>query len=186
MVKPAWAQAGRTGPVHRYMDLVVFACEGLICVIDERPQFAGKASIVTPSDMETRIKEINRGLGRRGNNKASLSKGGQQDWDKIKSGCEELKLAIQEARDMGDPSDPAVQDWWRRHRRISSVTGVSAGTDAAGYPPLPPLPLGKFTGRTTEQGTAAKTAIANAKAAGGQELYRPPQRKLKSGIILDV
>jgi hypothetical protein len=94
--------------------------------------------------------------------------------DEVVMGCQELAEAVREARAMGDPSDTAVQAWWRRHRRNPTIT-MSPGTDPAGYPELPELPLGPRTGR-----------VAAPDGQVGPLVHQPPRRKSRAGIIVDL
>ncbi len=183
MSKPAWTNGGRTGQARKFQNLVIFACEGLICIIDERPHLEGECTIVTPSDMEVRITAADTPY--RGQKRIDLPKWQRQEWDEIKRGCQDLTECIKEARGMGDPSDPAVQAWWSRHRRNSTIRGVSAGNDPAGYPALPIVPLGRITGRTAAIDGEAKVPL-NVNGHRVPTIHKRPKRKNRSGIIVDL
>lgn len=184
MAKPNWTIGARTGPVRNYMDLKVFACEGLITVIDERPGAKeGEYCVVTPSDMEERIKALNKKY--RNKSRAEMPRWQQQEYDQQIRGSQNLAECIKEARHMGDPSDPAVQAFWARHRRQSTVKiSFSPGADPAGYPTLPEVKLGPKTGRTAQiDGEAVVPPNVNP-AAGVTRIHRAPRKKNRKGLIL--
>jgi hypothetical protein len=91
----------------------------------------------------------------------------RQEGRELMGSVNDMAAAVREARDMGDPSDPAVQAFWARHNRSNSAMVGGPFTDAAGYPSLPSLSQGKFTGRTAPQGD---TVVA----AGAVALRRRP------------
>lgn len=172
--KPAWARGGRTGPPRRFQNLLVFACEGLIAVCDERPQYEGEFVVVTPADMRRRINAAAQPY--RNKTRSELLKWQQQEYDEIIRGCRGIDECIKEATAMGDPSDPAVQAWWRRHRRQNTVA-LSAGTDAKGYPTLPHVDLGPITGRRAEvDGVMAVPS-------GQHSKHHPPRKRNRAGLI---
>ncbi len=181
-MKPAWALAARTGPVREYVSLKVFACEGLICIIDERPgKTEGEYTIVTPLDLEERVRELNRKYRNKGRMDMPFWK--RFEHDKEVRGSQNCTECIKEARAMGDPSDPAVQLFWARHRRSSTVRfNFSPRTDAKGYPSLPIVPLGKMTGRTAEIG--AELALPALTVRDDMHIHVPPKPKNRSGLIL--
>lgn len=184
MNKPVWTHGGRTGPARKFQGLVVFACEGLICILDERDGKEGEATIVTPADMQFRIAAVMRQY--RSQTRAELKKWQRAELDAKISGANDLEACIKEARNMGDPSDPAVQAWWSRHRRSSTVRfGVSAGSDKEGYPDLPILPLGKYTGRTAAIDHEA-VVPPNVHSSQFPKIHRRPMKKNRGGIILDL
>lgn len=137
MAKPIWVTGGRTGQVRRFMDLTVFACEGLICVADNRLGQAGNSfTIVTPSEMEERVRAVARSY--RNKNRMDLPEWKRREFDEQQQGAQNIVECIKEARAMGDPSDPRVQAFWSRHRRSNTVTlSFSDATDPAKFPKLP-------------------------------------------------
>jgi len=169
--KPAWSAQARTGPVRKFKSLSVFACEGLVVVIDERPgKLEGDYTPVLPNEMMVRIQALRQPY--RNKTPAMMTTEQRVNYYSHRSGIAGILECIKEARHMGDPSDPQVQDFWARHYRRSSVGGGidRKSTDAAGYPVLPTLPRGKDTG---------KTVLPD----GNYSLHRPPVRKNKTGII---
>lgn len=180
-MKPAWANAARNGPLRSYMDLRIFACEGLICIIDERPgKTEGEYTIITPADLEERVTAINKKY--RGKGRMDIPKWKRPEHDQQLQGSQNCVECIKEARAMGDPSDPAVQLFWATHRRSSTVrVKFSAGADPAGYPPLPPVSLGKVTGRTTDIG---REVLTQPKLSDIPSIHVPPRSKRRSGLIL--
>lgn len=182
-MKPAWATAGRTGPVRDYVDLKVFACEGLVVIIDERPgKTEGEYSVVTPTELEHRVKAINQPY--RGQGRMDLPAWKRQEYDKQKNGSQNCLECIKEARHMGDPSDPKVQLFWATHRRSSTVRiSFSAGADPAGYPQLPDVSLGKFTGRTASIDHELVTPPIQ---LPDNHIHVPPKPKRRGLILLDT
>lgn len=183
MSKPAWAIGARTGPVRVFQFLKIFACEGLVCVIDERPGVKeGEYSVVTPSDLEHRIKAVDRPY--RGQGRMDIPVWKRQEFDRQKQGCQNAMECIKEARAMGDPSDPSVQAFWQRHRRSSTIRiNVSAGSDAGGYPTLPAVDLGPVTGRTANDDGILKTVQLN--PIPENHIHQPPRSKRQKLILLD-
>lgn len=183
MGKPAWVMGARTGPVHHYMDLIVFACEGLIVIVDERIGVnEGQFTVVTPADLDERVKGLNRKY--RGKGRMEVPPSQRPDYDRKIRGSQECVEAIKEARAMGDPSDPAVQLFWAKHRRTSTVrVNFSAGADPAGYPDLPIMPLGHYTGRTAKIDGEA-VVPPNLNALDFTRLHKTPKRKNRTGIIV--
>ena len=57
-LRPSWAAQGRTGPVRKFLELSVFACEGAVVLIDEREGAEGDCSIVSVADMRERIEAL--------------------------------------------------------------------------------------------------------------------------------
>ncbi len=181
-MKPAWAGEAKTGPVRSYMELKVFACQGLICIIDERQgEKEGEYTIVTPADLDERITALN--IKYRGKGRMDVPRSQRQNYDAVIRGSQNCVECIKEARAMGDPSSPDVQAYWARHRRSSTVRfNFSAGADPGGYPVLPQLPRGPVTGRTA----IADDSLLLPSVAGTDRfaLHVPPKKKNRNGIIL--
>jgi hypothetical protein len=171
----------RTGPVRDYEKLKVFACEGLVCIVDERKgQTEGEYTVVLPDELEHRVKALNRPY--RGQGRMDLPKWKRREYDIQKQGSQNCLEAIKEARAMGDPSQPEVQLFWARHRRNSTIRiTFSSGSDPAGYPELPHVPLGKFTGKTA----AIDRELVPAINLQENHIHVPPQPKRKKLILLD-
>lgn len=178
LTKPAWTVGARQGPLRRHKQLIFFACEGLVVIRDEREDKQDDDYIVEkPDDFEKRA----RGLG----GFASKCKAADPAWLRAEGElCEraanDMLETCKEARDMGDPSNPAVQAFWARHRRSNTVrVGLHAGTDREGYPELPGVDRGPMTGRTAEPGQTVDTTAV-------QRLHRAPKKKNRTGLILDL
>ena len=183
MSKPAWAAGARTGPVRSFMQLKLFACEGLICIIDERPEKGeGSFTVVTPSDLEERVHAVNKKY--RNQTPAQMNKNQRELHYQRVNGGNNCIECVKEARHMGDPTDPAVQNFWMKHRRNSTFTfNFSPGADPAGYPTLPPVDPGKFTGRTAEvDGQIVKSQ--NLPNRSEMRIHKPPKRKSRNGLII--
>lgn len=166
--KPAWATTGRTGPIRRHKQQVFFACEGLIANYDERTS-QEVFDVYTPDEFAARVRAVAR--------EGTLMRKSDRKWMReegvlLLRDCQALEEMIREAKEMGDPSSPAVQAFWARHRRNSTIRlSVSAGSNPDGYPQLPELPRGRDTGRT-------------APAVGDlPPIYVAPKRK-QSGLLL--
>jgi hypothetical protein len=175
MFRPTGA---RTGTILKYEKLTFFACEGLIVLHDER-EAAEDYNVILPDDFLERARELNR-LGKEctsTDSQRSLRETGR----KYMQGASDMRLAAKEAKDMGDPSDPAVQAFWARHRpgRKSRVS-LRAGSDKAGYPQLPELPRGKNTGKTAAVDGKAKIVDQDTHL----RIHTPPRRKRQ--LVLDV
>jgi hypothetical protein len=124
----------RKGPSRYFKNLRFFACEGLICIIDERPSRTiqngkyveeGDCQVLTPKDFEKRIKAITRLY--RNKNYSEMLKWQGLERKKYHLQAREGYEAVKEAREMGDPSDPAVQAYWAKHKgkNYVSFAGVS-------------------------------------------------------------
>lgn len=170
--KPVWARAARTGPVRKYVDLAIFAIEGLICVIDERPAHHGDTVIVTPADMLERVQALNKQ--NKGETRAQLPKHLHQVHDDERRGSQNIMECVKEAKHMGDPSDPRVQAYWAKHRKRTGkgFSFSSGATNALGQ--LPPVPTGK-----------GKRVAAPQPDQVIPTIHVPPRRKSKGSIILD-
>ena len=165
-LRPSWASQGRTGPVRKFLELSVFACEGAVVLIDEREGAEGDCSIVSVADMRERIEAL--AAPYRNKTKAEMNTAQKRFYDQRRRGVENLIECCREAQAMGDPTDPAVQAFWARHRRGSSFAVRAPANDTAGYfrgyEALPPLPQGRDIGIT---------AVPD----GTYDLYRPSRRK---------
>lgn len=179
--KPAWSIGARQGPLRRHKQLVFFACEGLVVLRDEREHRQdADYETLTPTDFERRAN----GLGVF----ASKCKAADPPWLReegrlCEKAANEMLETVTEARNMGDPSDPAVQSFWARHRGRKSTVSLRAGTDAAGYPDLPGVDRGPRTGRTAEPGQQMDTTVAEANHV---RIHKPPKKKPRSGLILNL
>ena len=183
-MKPAWTIGARSGPVRNYQDLRLMACEGLVCIIDERlttPEDE-RYTVVTPSELEHRIKSVDRPY--RDQGRMDLPAWKRPIFDQQKQGCQNATECIKEAREMGDPSNPVVQLFWAKHRRTSTVrVRFSAGSDAAGYPELPALDRGPVTGRTTRDDGILPTVQIN--PVPEHHIHQAPRSKRRQIVLLD-
>lgn len=181
--KPVWALGARQGPLRRHKRIVFFACEGLVAIFDERTQDE-EYIVITPTDFKARAE----GLAVTGK---LMAKEGDEKWMRSEgrgmlAAANDMIETVKEARRMGDPSDPLVQAYWARHRRNDTIrVQLSAGSDAAGYPELPDVSLGKLTGRTTDPGDPLETAGAILIDGGdATKIRRKPKKKKRLSEVL--
>jgi hypothetical protein len=178
MNRPTWSAHARTGQTRRHKKLVFFACEGLIMLYDERKP-EEDYNVILPADFERRATELAR-FGRECA-AADSSRAMREEGRECIAGADDMIACVREARFMGDPSDPAVQAFWARHRPgHKSTVSLRAGSDAAGYPEFPEIERGKNTGRTVA--VDGQAALVDESIA--LRLHRPPRRKKR--LLLDV
>lgn len=171
MAKPAWSRAARTGELRRHKNLVFFACEGLVALHDERKP-EEDYMVMTPGEFEERA----HALGKYANRVSAADPKWLREEGRIcKAGANDMLKSVQEARHMGDPTDPVVQAFWAKHRNRKSKVTFSD-------PCLPELPRGKVTGRTAEVDGQAALVPDDVHL----RIHRPPVRRQRKGIILDV
>ena len=184
MSQPNWSINARTGPVRSYLDnMKIFACEGLVCIIDEREgREDTQYTAVTPDDLKERIDALHRPY--RKKTLAQMTKAERQWYHRRRTGFTNCMECIREAKHMGDPSDPAVQAYWARHKSKSTVAiSFSAGADPAGYPELPPIDLGPITGKNASIDHEIVNTPVNA-SQKHTKIHQPPRKKNRSSIIL--
>lgn len=126
MAHPIWAGiGGKTGPSRRYKDLILFACEGMVCVVDQRKgDKFGDFVCVHPAEMYKRAHAIVKTY--RNQNKAELTQWQRQEHEQNIAGANAILECVKEAKDMGDPTDPRVQAYWKQHGRNRSVSVSTA------------------------------------------------------------
>lgn len=185
MSKPAWSAGARQGPLRRHKQLVFFACEGLIALFDERDKAQSEDdvySIMTPTSFQERATALT--------SFARKVRAGDAPWQRqegreMGQAALDMEETIKEARDMGDPSDPAVQAYWERHRtnRVVKFSGFELGA-----------PLKTVRQMAHEAPRTGREAVATMDAAGLERLqqqarpiYKAPQRKQPTKkLILDI
>jgi len=151
----------RKGPSRYFKQQRFFACEGLICIVDERPSRTengvyveeGDCIVLTPKEFTTRIKAVTKGYRNRNYSEMTswLGKERKKYHMQARGGYE----AVAEARDMGDPSDPVVQAYWAKHRGKPYVSMQSCPD------------IGKLAGT---KGDGIATTVLGAKKAVGSEV----------------
>ncbi len=181
-VKPVWALGARQGPLRRHKRILFFACEGLVAMFDERTQDE-EYIVITPADFKERAEglAVTGKLMAKGDEKWMRSEGRE-----MLAAADNMIETVKEARHMGDPSDPRVQAYWAKHRRNDTIhVTLSAGSDSSGYPELPDIPLGKFTGRATGPGDPLETAGAVLVGGGdATKIRRKPRKKPRKGSLV--
>ena len=124
--KTAWSNDGPTGPVRDYIDQKVFACEGMVVVIDHRPgKNLGECVVLDCATATDRVKELQKDY--RGQTRAQQPRGMQDLWTKRLRGCQNILDCVKEAKMMGDPADPQVQAFWKRHNTFRIAGYAKAG-----------------------------------------------------------
>jgi len=172
---PAYA---RTGRVRRFMNLHIYACEGLIAIQDDRD---GSFVAVTPAEFYQRIEQVKASAKRIGVPQTSALRDLLREYRRI---IPELYEIIQEAKYMGDPSDPAVQAFWARHRRSTVFSmRVRPGSDPEGYPDLPELPRGRNTGRHAAADGILSPAVGQPQLPASR-VRQLPKKRPRSGLVL--
>jgi hypothetical protein len=113
---------GRRGPSRYFKQLRFFACEGLMVIIDERETRTnekgevieeGDVRVLLPLEFKMRCRQFLRTY--RDKTYAEHTPTRRSEiklWHKqLAEGLE----AVKEAQEMGDPSDPRVQEYWAKH-----------------------------------------------------------------------
>lgn len=166
----------RTGKHYKFKTLTFYAIEGLIAIHDDRPLavFEGKDYTVhLPADIVERANSL-ADYGR--NLQASPQPEVREDGRLFIRAANEMMQAVREAKHMGDPSDPAVQEYWAKHHKRPTIS-IGSGKNK-GYPELPPLPKGQLTGRTALPDSAQTDKLASQVTnALQQQLRKLPKRK---------
>lgn len=116
----------------------VFACEGMLVIVDERPTAEeGDCSIFYPKVFYERVMGLTRTT--RGKSTANLA-----PWQVVRHKAQLSQLqgmleCIKEAIHMGDPSDPKVKEFWAKHRGRPkiSMSGSTYVPPPKGFPNAP-------------------------------------------------
>lgn len=166
----------RMGKHYKFKTITFYAIEGLIAMHDDRPLAVLENKDYTvhlPADIVERAQSL-ADYGR--NLQASPKPEVREDGRLFTRAANEMLAAVKEAKFMGDPSDPDVQEYWSKHHKRPTISiGSSKRT---GYPELPPLPKGQLTGRTALPDTAQTDKLAGQVAnALQQQLRKLPKRK---------
>ena len=174
-----------TGKSVQYGGLTFFVQQGLIVCEDNRdvPGGRGSRTTMTPSQLVERIGHLGHMLQRlRGCEQSNIER---DENPRLLRRFNDLEELAQIAHDMGDPSDPEYQAFRRKHRPgHKAKVSLRAGSDAAGYPALPAMQLGRFTGRTAEPDRVLASGGAGANLSGGIVLHQPPRRRSAAGLVL--
>lgn len=184
-VLPVWSVGARTGPIRRHKKLVCFACEGLVAIHDDREDVDGYI-VLRPSEFRERIVALVQFAKKMVKDDRKWMR---QEGRQCLADCQAMMETIKEARDMGDPSDPAVQAYWSRHRTNRSISvSLSAGSDPAGYPELPKVDRGPRTGRTADPGDPFETIKPAATIVGDTKIRQKPRRRPRpeQAIVLNL
>lgn len=163
-ILPTWTKSGRTGPVRRFGKLAVFACEGQIVLIDERPNKKDECVVMSIDTFRERLNAVTAKY--RNRTPAEWPKWKRQEILRDQQQAADCEECIKEAKHMGDPNDPQVQAFWTRHRRSTTIKFTD--------PILPDLPTGKFTG---------KTLVPDVNIVP-THIHRPATRKVQPKLLL--
>lgn len=133
MIKPAWVEP-RCGKVYKFRHISFYACEGLIAMVNERN---GEYLALKPNDFLERVKALYLYVRKMQGSQDGFER---DEWRDINRLREDALACYQEAKDMGDPSDPAVAEHWRKHvagrKNTISVAQYLGQRDPEGYPKL--------------------------------------------------
>jgi len=169
--KPAWSDSGRTGPVRAYLDQRIFACEGMLVVIDYRPgKDLGECVVLDCKTAEERAAELN--VSYRDQKYSEQPKGLRDLWTERRKGCQNILECVKEARAMGDPANPQVQAFWKRHNTLRVAGYAKPGMRLSRKEVMDRVApkMGPQVGTTFLGSQSASAATAQSK------LYTPPQR----------
>jgi len=168
----------RCSKVHRFKQCKFYAIEGCICIVDDAD---GHEDVTTVRKFKERIKAIeehNRRIKAGENTPMWMLK----EREEIPSLLNAMREVVKEAESQGDPMDPKVQAFRKRHyrpRTTSSMVSLAEQRKRSNdpYPELKPL-TGPANGRGPIQGTFS------APIPPQYNIHRPPQRKVHNGIQL--
>ena len=146
------AEDVKYGPVYHWKDAVFYAAAGSICYHDNRKEDFCKIQSIDA--FRTKARAVQEQLD------YLTSQGVMDGWAMdMRADYRQLLTkmddCIRDAKEQGDPMDPATQKWYMTHKpwkggRVSMGGGVAPNTggDISYEIPMPPLPLGEFTGKT--------------------------------------
>jgi hypothetical protein len=187
MSHPVWTHGGRTGPIRRHKQLVFFACEGLVALYDER-KTDEDYMVLTPAEFKERATALNEFGTKIG--KTDPTRWQRQESHEMVRAAADMTECVKEAKSMGDPSDPAVQAFWARHRRSSVVSMSQRKNDFEHGMPKKTLDQIKKDSKGTQQGgqptgdDEVRRVVAQAEAG---RVRRLPRKKPRKGrLILDL
>jgi len=126
---------GRKGPSRHFKQQRFFACEGLVVIIDERATRTdengklieeGDVQVLLPREFRARCKAFLKTYRDKTYSEHTPTRRGEiKLWHKqLVEGYETVK----EAQEMGDPSDPRVQEYWAKHHGKPYVSLTSLPT----------------------------------------------------------
>lgn len=182
-LKSDWSNA-RRGRYYRYLNLVFMAVEGLVLMIDERKPDED-IQVFTPAVFDKRRRAIRRFCQK---TCYGLSPGQNEHIRQLRKAALDMEECVREAREMGDPSSPQVQAYWKRHRENGRASMAGFGFSAEANRPSETLPRGPDTGRTADVGTTvyARQEINVVPDAEAPIIHTPARRKTSgSKLILE-
>lgn len=136
-----------TGKCYTFRGLKFYAQNGFVCLHDEAD---GSFFVVTRKEFLQRAQALSdearrlRTMAARNPTQAPWLSADRQE---LQTTIENMLACATEAREQGDRDDPAVDEWFRRHRpgRKSKISLASGANFKSALPG--PLPLGKDTGK---------------------------------------
>jgi hypothetical protein len=150
------AQDIKYGPVYHFKDSHFYAASGSIVFHDNRKE--DHCSILSVSTFVERAMALQAQLNHIG---PQLAPGAVEHRRDLKRLLANMDSCIKDAREQGDPMDPAVQRWYKINKPWKGNTVSMVGSDgvATGRSvpvsyevPMQQLPVGEFTGRTDRPG----------------------------------
>jgi hypothetical protein len=99
----------------------------MVVVIDHRPgKNLGECVVLDCATATDRVRELQKDY--RGQTRAQQPRGMQELWTKRLRGCQNILECVKEAKMMGDPADPQVQAFWKRHNTFRIAGYAKVGT----------------------------------------------------------
>lgn len=139
-----------SGKCFSFGDLKFYAQNGCICMHDEED---GSFSVLTCEEFKTRAAAVNdqvKVLVRLATDTPS-QKSLAEERDRLQRAVADMIECYWEAKEQGDHFDPAVMAWFCRHRPWArGRVSMNRSADFATPKPSATLPVGRFTGRTTD------------------------------------
>lgn len=101
------SRAFKTGPIRKYGDLEFYAIDGLVALHDLADGFH---TLMTPATFAERATAVKNMI------TANAANTSEMDFNfKATKGVEAMEKCVLEAKAMGDPTDPRVIAWYRKH-----------------------------------------------------------------------
>lgn len=133
MPKKKWFEGARTGPSRYFFRMRVFACEGMIAIIDERDgDDEGDCKVIPPDQFRQRVYSLSRPY--RKQTPSEMTPWQRERYLAQVRSLQGMLECIKEAKDMGDPTSLEVRQFWMKQRGRSKVSFSSPYAD---FPAIP-------------------------------------------------